>query len=164
MSCGLRLQTVCNYIYIVIIKFFREVRATIRFLLTLHKCTCLPSEKKGEESHNLHSGEPARNRSNSTGKSLSKSSVELKSYYARAQRARCLLFADWLAHGAPRAFPSGKRPNNDSCSAAIHPTEHVIVHLLLTIEIHLAHVTKRFLLHGLNRGTLSFCQRCLLCL
>jgi len=94
MSDGVRLQNVCSYIYIVSIEFFRRVRATIGFPLTLHKGTCLSSEKRSEESHNLHSGEPSRIRSKNIGTSLGKSSVQLKSYYARAHKTRCWLFAD----------------------------------------------------------------------
>jgi len=129
MSDGVRLQNLCSYIYIVSIEFFRRVRATIGFPLTLHKGTCLSSEKRSEESHNLHSGEPSRIRSKNIGTSLGKSSVQLKSYYARAHKTRCWLFADWLAHGAPskldgapRAFPSRERPDKKNCSA-VRPSD-----------------------------------------
>jgi hypothetical protein len=103
--------------------------ATIRFPLTLHRRTCLSSAKMSEESHNLHSGEPSRIRSKNIGTSLGKSSVQLKSYYARAHKTRCWLFADWLAHGAPskldgapRAFPFRERPDKKNCSA-VRPSD-----------------------------------------
>jgi len=104
--------------------------------------------KRARESYVPTSCKHSPKKWRSLSRHLVKSSVELKTYYARAHRARCWLFADWLAHGAPRAFPSRKRPHKNSCSAAIRPTEHVIVHLLLTIEVHQAHVTKRSRLHG----------------
>ena len=115
MSDGVRLQNVCSYIYIVSIEFFRRVRATIGFPLTLHKGTCLSSEKRSEESHNLHSGEPSRIRSKNIGTSLGKSSVQLKSYYARAHKTRCWLFADWLAHGAPSKLARWPACFRDGC-------------------------------------------------
>ena len=42
--------------------------------------------EKDEECHNFDFSEPSRNRSKSIGTSFGKSSVELKSYYARVHR------------------------------------------------------------------------------
>jgi hypothetical protein len=53
---------------------------------------------------------------------------------------------NWTARRAPSRLEDGL--TKKTVRLSVRPTEHGIVHLLLTIEIHLAHVTKRFLLHG----------------
>ena len=95
-----------GYVYIVNKECFRRARATFGFPLTLHRGTSLSSEKRGEESGNLHSGETSRVRSKTIGTSLGKSPVRLESYYARAHKARCWLFADSLCR-----WPAARRPN-----------------------------------------------------